>query len=167
MEYRKGQAAIEYLLSYGWAIMVLVIVIGLIVSTGVFSPSYFVPEQCDLGPNLPCEFSLFTDAHNTNLIVRIRNSFSHNVALESFTMRSGTRDFSLSSSFPLSIESGNSVVINGIIPGYIESPGVLKKVNISLKYFSCEDVVNPSCSTPDTVNIHRIDGKIFANVQQQ
>lgn len=166
----KGQAALEYLMTYGWAIVVLLLVIGLIMSSGIFSPTYFVPEQCDIGPNFPCEFSVFTEGGNTNIVLKVRNGFSYDVALNKFDMQLGDRVFELDPplTFPVEIETGASQIINAKIVGYDEDSGVLKKINVSLAYFSCEEVVNPDCDVPpDPVNIHEIHGKVFANIQQQ
>ena len=36
---RKGQSALEYMMTYGWAILVIVIVAAVLYSLGIFSPS--------------------------------------------------------------------------------------------------------------------------------
>lgn len=41
---KKGQAAMEYLMTYGWAILVIIIVLALLLYLGVFTPS--LPEVC-------------------------------------------------------------------------------------------------------------------------
>ncbi|MBI4399599.1 hypothetical protein HY570_02520 [Candidatus Micrarchaeota archaeon] len=41
---RKGQAAMEYLMTYGWAILVIILVLALLLYLGVFAPS--TPEAC-------------------------------------------------------------------------------------------------------------------------
>ncbi|MGC8533630.1 MAG: hypothetical protein ACP5MV_03330 [Candidatus Parvarchaeum sp.] len=35
----KSQSALEYMMTYGWAILVIVIVAGVLYSLGIFSPS--------------------------------------------------------------------------------------------------------------------------------
>ena len=39
---RKGQAAVEFLMTYGWAILAAVIAIGVLAYFGVFSPGKFI-----------------------------------------------------------------------------------------------------------------------------
>src|SRR3989344_8062241 len=39
---RKGQAAVEFLMTYGWAILAAVIAIGVLAYFGVFSPGKYV-----------------------------------------------------------------------------------------------------------------------------
>ena len=52
---RKGQAALEFLMTYGWAILVVLIVIGALAYFGVFNPSNLLPERCALQQGLGCQ----------------------------------------------------------------------------------------------------------------
>jgi hypothetical protein len=40
----KAQSAMEYLMTYGWAILVIAVVLGVLYSLGIFSPSNFAPK---------------------------------------------------------------------------------------------------------------------------
>ncbi len=51
---RKGQAAMEFLMTYGWAILVVLIVIGALAYFGVLSPSTLLPEKCTFPVSLSC-----------------------------------------------------------------------------------------------------------------
>lgn len=42
---RKGQAAMEFLMTYGWAILAAIIAIGVLAYFGVFSPGRFVSDN--------------------------------------------------------------------------------------------------------------------------
>ncbi len=42
---RKGQSALEYLMTYGWAILIIIIVGGVLYYYGVFSPGKLVGES--------------------------------------------------------------------------------------------------------------------------
>jgi len=42
---KKGQTAIEYLMTYGWAILIILVVGGVLYYYGVFSPSTLVGES--------------------------------------------------------------------------------------------------------------------------
>ncbi|MFH8080715.1 MAG: hypothetical protein QXO84_02430 [Candidatus Aenigmatarchaeota archaeon] len=62
---RKAQAAMEYLMTYGWAILIIVVVIAALYAMGVFKTRSTVP--CS-----PC-FGYFAYVdHNTNTLV-LRN----------------------------------------------------------------------------------------------
>lgn len=52
---KRGQAAMEFLMTYGWAILVVLIAIGALAYFGVLNPSRFLPASCTLMPGLGCE----------------------------------------------------------------------------------------------------------------
>jgi len=52
---KKAQAAMEFLMTYGWAILAAVIVIAVLASLGVFSPDSSVPNACLLSAPFGCE----------------------------------------------------------------------------------------------------------------
>ena len=54
MKQKKAQAAMEFLMTYGWAILVVLIAIGALVYFGVLSPERFVQDNCTLTPPLSC-----------------------------------------------------------------------------------------------------------------
>ncbi len=52
---KKGQAAMEFLMTYGWAILVVLIAIGALAYFGVLSPDKLLPNQCRLAQGLYCK----------------------------------------------------------------------------------------------------------------
>ena len=62
---KKGQAAMEYLMTYGWAILIVIVVIGALFAMGVFNTSSAV--ACS-----PC-FSNFAFVDYSGGILMIRN----------------------------------------------------------------------------------------------
>ena len=51
---RKAQAAMEFLMTYGWAILVVLAAIGALAYFGVLSPGQFAQERCTIGSNFDC-----------------------------------------------------------------------------------------------------------------
>ncbi len=51
---RKAQAAMEFLMTYGWAILVVIAAIAALAYYGVLSPSKFLPEKCVLPSGIAC-----------------------------------------------------------------------------------------------------------------
>lgn len=47
---KKGQAAMEFLMTYGWAILVVLAAIGALAYFGVLSPDKLLPSKCTLSP---------------------------------------------------------------------------------------------------------------------
>ena len=48
--FKKGQAAMEFLMTYGWAILVVLAAIAALAYFGVLSPAKMLPERC-IGPS--------------------------------------------------------------------------------------------------------------------
>ena len=68
---QRGQAAMEFLMTYGWAILVVLIAIGALAYFGVLTPSDFLPRSCTLMPGLDCsEFKVDTTLDQVQLFIR-------------------------------------------------------------------------------------------------
>jgi len=51
---KRGQAAMEFLMTYGWAILVVLAAIGALAYFGVLSPDRFLAEKCVLAGGVVC-----------------------------------------------------------------------------------------------------------------
>ena len=51
---KKAQAAMEFLMTYGWAILVVLAAIAALAYFGVLSPEKLLPEKCTLEPGITC-----------------------------------------------------------------------------------------------------------------
>src|SRR4030042_3949390 len=51
---KKGQAAMEFLMTYGWAILVVLAAIGALAYFGVLSPDRFMPSKCMVSGGFSC-----------------------------------------------------------------------------------------------------------------
>ena len=51
----KGQAALEFLAIYGWAILAVIFSIATLAYFGVLNPGRFLPSSCTLMPGLSCD----------------------------------------------------------------------------------------------------------------
>lgn len=51
---RRGQAALEFLTTYGWAFLVILVMIGALAYFGILSPDKFLPERCTFSTETPC-----------------------------------------------------------------------------------------------------------------
>jgi len=51
---KKAQAAMEFLMTYGWAILVVLAAIGALAYFGVLSPDRFMPSKCMVSGGFSC-----------------------------------------------------------------------------------------------------------------
>ena len=76
---KKGQAAMEFLMTYGWALVVVLVAIGALAFFGVLNPGRFLPETCVLGPGFACDdFKITKDstganANDNRIYITVRN----------------------------------------------------------------------------------------------
>lgn len=71
MKTRKGQAALEFLTTYGWAILVLLAVLGVLIYSGMFDISNKIPESCNFNSGTSCDS--FSGLKNGNFAFEITN----------------------------------------------------------------------------------------------
>ncbi|MBW3001533.1 hypothetical protein KY338_00045 [Candidatus Woesearchaeota archaeon] len=75
----KGQAAIEFLLTYGWVILVFIVAIGALLYFGFLSPETFGQEQCEIVSGLDCKD---VRATGTELTLVIENNLGQDVFIQ-------------------------------------------------------------------------------------
>jgi uncharacterized protein (UPF0333 family) len=68
----KSQAAMEFLMTYGWAILVVLVAIGALAYFGVLSPDKFLPSKCQLPAGMACTDHK-ADAGASSVTVVLRN----------------------------------------------------------------------------------------------
>jgi len=59
----KAQAATEYLVTYGWAIVIILATMTILYST-IFKPEFYVAERCDMAPGVACDNYKLTPVGN-------------------------------------------------------------------------------------------------------
>ena len=69
---KKAQAAMEFLMTYGWALLVVLIAIGALAFFGVLNPSRFLPNSCTLAPGFACT-DFKADATGEEIIIVLQN----------------------------------------------------------------------------------------------
>jgi len=72
-----AQAAIEYLATYGWALLVLILSIAALAYFGVIDVGRFVPSHCELSAGLICQDYALTPDGTTLLLA---NAYGYDLA---------------------------------------------------------------------------------------
>ena len=156
----KSQAALEFLTTYGWAFLVILIMIGALAYFGILSPSKILPNRCNFGTEFQClDYQI---SASTNIFkIRLKNTVGEPIAIQSITLNSETATpFSCSTAptFPSSWISGNVTdfswsTCNSAASGFVtDEKG---KVLLTIKYNS---VASGSAYTKE------VKGEVFATV---
>src|SRR3989344_5684966 len=82
IENPKNQAALEFIMTYGWAILVVLVSIGSLSYFGVLSPDKFLPTKCTLQSGIAC---LDHKATAASLTVNIQNSLGRDITIDRVT----------------------------------------------------------------------------------
>lgn len=82
---KKAQAAMEFLMTYGWAILVVLVVIGALAYFGVLNPQNLLPEKCTLPMGLYCKDHLI-DGNNSRISFKLENGMGQGIMITSITV---------------------------------------------------------------------------------
>ena len=151
---RKGQAAMEFLMTYGWAILVVLAAIGALAYFGVLSPGKLVPDKCTLGPGFDIKDC---KASTTSLQFTIFNGLGVDVKnLTGYINSTGGSDASCGNESVL----GDGTLANGATLTwtpctYSAAAGGRFDADVSLVYVKSGETLN-----------HTITGKIQRKIEQ-
>jgi hypothetical protein len=59
---KKLQAAMEYLMTYGWAILIIALALGVLYSLGILNPGRLKPVMCMLPAPFSCQIQTFSSS---------------------------------------------------------------------------------------------------------
>jgi len=86
---KKAQGALEFLMTYGWAFLVILIMIGALAYFGILNPSKFLPDRCQFGSQVSCrQFVINSDDGTTGptMALEVTNNFGRSVYVYSPTL---------------------------------------------------------------------------------
>lgn len=84
---KKAQAAMEFLMTYGWAILVVLVAIGALAYFGVLTPERFLPEKCLLAAGFHCK-SYKVEA-DTGVTLLMGNSLPFDITVNTINLKEG------------------------------------------------------------------------------
>ncbi len=128
MDRTKGQAAMEFLMTYGWAILVVLVAIGALAYFGVLSPEKLLPEKCliSTGSGLFCD-KAFADAANDVITLRVKNSNIDAIEITSVQVGSTCTDPTTVTTIAADTGADVDVICTGLTAGKI-------KADLTIKY---------------------------------
>jgi hypothetical protein len=156
MHSRAGQAAFEYLVTYGWAILAAIMAIGALSYFGFVSPSNLLSNRCNFGKQMECtDYQILDDG---TVKLTLRNNFGKPIAILDVNMAedaagvTGVHPFNV----PVTISSGftNETIFN-LDAKYAKPEGQKQSLNLIIN-FTRTDIANaPS---------HIVVGYVFTGV---
>jgi hypothetical protein len=85
MMFKKSQAALEFLTTYAWAFLVILIMIGALAYFGILSPTNLFPERCSLGSEITCvDYKL--DANAGNVLLKLQNNVGESISVSEISV---------------------------------------------------------------------------------
>ena len=81
----KAQAALEFLTTYGWAFLVILIMIGTLAYFGILNPSKILPNRCNFGAEFQClDYQISSTTSTFKL--RLKNNVGEPIAVSSIVL---------------------------------------------------------------------------------
>lgn len=153
----KAQAALEFLTTYAWAFLVILITIGALYYFGIFDFSKFLPQRCIFSSQFECaDFAFIGD----EVRLRMINNVGEEIDITGFAISNDASN-PLACTIPSPIEGwqpGNAIdIVFGDCTGGAFIAGERTEAKIVMTYCA------PATSgCPE----HAISGKITATVNQ-
>jgi hypothetical protein len=144
---RKSQAALEFLMTYGWAILVVLVAVGALAYFGVLSPDKFLPAKCTLQSGIAC---LDHKATANTLTIVLQNSLGFDITLSDIEAGKCTKPGS------------QGTLANG---AKTSPPIVLSCTGITPGTTKYNEEVNISYTVIDTGVAHKNRGQITTRIE--
>lgn len=160
---KKSQAALEFLTTYGWAFLVILIMVGTLAYFGILSPSRILPNRCNFGSEFQCVDYQITESGATSTVtIRLKNSLGQAVSIGSIGVGSeGTASLSCTNpSLPTNWKSGELIDLQFTACSNMAAAGLVKgekgKVNVTIDYYSV---------TSGSAYTKQVKGEVYTTVR--
>lgn len=127
MNSKKGQAAMEFLMAYGWAIMIFIIAVAALAYFGVIGKNKNTVNSCALSPGIYCKDFVIG---NNGIQLLIQNSLG--VDMNKVVVSIKDSSYTCSDSTAVDIPNSNTATITVSCPNL--NPGTKFKGNILVTY---------------------------------
>jgi|TARA_B100001964_G_scaffold235014_1_gene294403 hypothetical protein len=124
IRHKKSQAAMEFLMTYGWAILVVLAAIAALAYFGVLSPEKFLPEKCLIETGFTC---ISSKVESTQSTIVFSNGYGRSVVIDTIQIGGCTTAFSTS----MTSEDENTFVVTGCTNGDVKETF---KGDVTIKY---------------------------------
>ena len=126
----RGQTALEYLVTYGWAILAIVIIAGVLWYFGVFNPGRFAPSEQTAGFSTILVLGHAVDHTNGQLTLSLANQAGEQVNITAVGAGNGAP-----SAPALALQAGGQGTVTGVATGLAASTtGDSYSLNVTITY---------------------------------
>jgi len=136
MRNRRAQAALEFLMTYGWAILVVLIVIGALAYFGVLNPNILVPEKCTLQTGMSCKDYRVT---STKVTLDLQNGMGKGIIIRTINLtQSGSTGECVRQNIGSTdglIANGRDTTLNINCSAPLQNLGSKIKLDVQVKYY--------------------------------
>jgi len=142
---RKSQSALEFLTTYGWAFLVIIIMIGTLAYFGILSPSKILPNRCTFGAEFQC---LDHQIGTSSFKMRLKNNVGEAIKITGLTYATETGGFFCATTAPSTLVrpdgtgdtwNSGSVISVELSGGGCVPPGLAAgekgKILLTIEYF--------------------------------
>lgn len=154
---RKGQAAVEFLMTYGWAILAAVIAIGVLAYFGVFSPGKYVTDSAIVtapfyvnAQNIQAD----TGGGSSGIVMELRNNGGEDLNVTSVSIDGSSPNVDCTWTGGISVTPSSAVSFTIGCPTALNAGGTYKG-DITISY-------SKAGSSIDLTSTGTIAGKITA-----
>ena len=159
----RAQAALEFLTTYGWAFLVILIMIGTLAYFGILSPSKLLPNRCNMGSEFQClDYQLSESGATSAVKIRLKNNLGEPITVPSLDVGSEGAVSLVCTTNPGQQTNWKVGEVRDIVFGActnMATVGLLKgekgKVNMTINYYS---ILSGSTYTK------QVKGEIFASI---
>jgi len=110
---KRAQAALEFMMTYGWAFMVVLVTIGALAYFGVLNPDRFVPDRCTFQQEIQCsDFQVSIEGSDVILRMFLQNNLGQTITVGGVNVTSVDTGELSTCSAPANIGAGTSEEVN-------------------------------------------------------
>ncbi|MCF7871767.1 hypothetical protein K9L97_01925 [Candidatus Woesearchaeota archaeon] len=128
---KRGQAALEFLTTYGWAFMVILVMIGALAYFGVLNPQNLIPDQCAITSGFSCRDTLL---NTTTISLLVVNNMGETISITGFDASQSTGTIIDTPTLPTgTVNDGNEFTITAPVTAVLTS-GSKEKLGFEITY---------------------------------
>lgn len=104
MNWKRAQAALEFLTTYAWAFIVILMMIGALAYFGVLNPSSLLPNKCTISSEFQC-LDWYMSSVSNSIIIKLKNNVGEAIVANMTVTSEGAN--------PLSCQHSNFTMATG------------------------------------------------------